>query len=273
MVHVKQYGPVAVYRMGRSIGRLVLYSVHAFMIGDAMIDTGPRCVRDEFRAALNGTTIRVAVNTHHHEDHTGNNGLLQRERGARIYAPPGALPYLANPRLLRLRPYQRVVWGRPDPSNGEPVPAVVTMGRHALNAIHAPGHSHHHICLHEPREGWLFTGDLFCGRIFKYLRLDENYSLILSTLKILSELECKTIFCSLKGVVEGGGDALRSKIRFMEDLRGRVLDLHERGASPRAITRRLLGGEGFMTTVTGGHYSKLNSVLSIIHNTEPEALA
>nr|HPN12365.1 hypothetical protein [Spirochaetota bacterium] len=79
-----------------------------------------------------------------------------------------------------------------------------------------------------------------------------------------------TIFCSLLGAVDNGRDALREKVRFMEDLSALVLDLHDKGLPPREISKRLLGGEGAMGPVTGGHYSKLNTVLSIIHNMEPE---
>ncbi|HOD14916.1 MAG TPA: MBL fold metallo-hydrolase [Spirochaetota bacterium] len=270
MIKTSEHGPVTVIRMGRSIGRFVLYPVHAFLVGDTMIDTGAPCVRRELASVLEGRIIRTVINTHQHEDHIGGNDLLQGHFGARVLAPAGALPVLKNPRLLKLRPYQRVVWGWPAPSDADPLPGVVQAGPYALKVIPSPGHTPHHVCLHEPREGWLFTGDLFCGRGFKYLRADENYSLIVETLGMLAGLDFGTIFCSLLGAVDNGRDALREKVRFMEDLSALVLDLHDKGLPPREISKRLLGGEGAMGPVTGGHYSKLNTVLSIIHNMEPE---
>jgi endoribonuclease LACTB2 len=271
MIKTFQHGLVTVLRMGRSFGRFVMYPVHAFIVGDVMIDTGAPHVRKELARALEGRTIRTVINTHQHEDHIGGNDLLLR-LGARIFAPAGALPVLRNPRLLKLRPYQRVVWGLPAPSDGEPLPGETAAGPYTLRAIPAPGHTPHHVCLHEPRQGWLFTGDLFCGRGFKYLRADENYHLIVETLRMLAELDFDVIFCSLLGVVEGGRRAIREKIRFMEDLSAMVLDLHGKGMPPREIRKKLLGGEGAMGPVTGGHYSKLNTVLSIIHGTEPEKI-
>lgn len=272
MIKLYDRGPVIVIKMGRSIGRFVMYPVHAFIIGDVMIDTGAPHVRGELASVLKGRTIRTVINTHQHEDHIGGNDLLRDRFGARIFAPAGALPFLKNPRLLKLRPYQRVVWGRPAPSEGEPLPGETAAGPYTLRAIPAPGHTPHHVCLHEPREGWLFTGDLFCGRGFKYLRADENYHTIVETLRTLAELDFDTIYCSLLGAVEGGREAIREKIRFMEDLSAMVMDLHGKGLPPREIRKRLLGGEGAMGPVTGGHYSKLNTVLSIIHGTEPVRL-
>ncbi len=273
MIKKFERGPVTVLRMGRSFGRFVLYPVHAFLVGDTMIDTGAPCVRSELASLLGGKVIRTVINTHQHEDHIGGNDLLRSAFGARVLAPAGALPVLKNPRLLKLRLYQRVVWGWPAPSNGEPLPEEVMAGPYTLKAIPAPGHTPHHVCLHEPREGWLFTGDLFCGRGFKYLRADENYSLIVESLRMLAELDFGTIFCSLIGAVENGREALRDKVRFMEDLAAMVADLHDKGLPPREIRKRLLGGEGAMAPVTGGHYSKLNTILSIIHSTEPENIS
>ena len=77
-------------------------------------------------------------------------------------------------------------------------------------------------------------------------------------------LDIGTIYCGLKGVVEDGGNALKEKIRGMEELRDRALELHQKGLSPREIRRRLLGLEDKMYTITGGHFSKQNVIDSIL---------
>jgi hypothetical protein len=64
--------------------------------------------------------------------------------------------------------------------------------------------------------------------------------------------------------VKKGGKALKEKIRSMEELRDRALELHHRGLSPRKIRRRLLGLEDKMHTITGGHFSKQNVIDSIL---------
>ena len=77
--------------------------------------------------------------------------------------------------------------------------------------------------------------------------------------RILEE-DFGTIFCSHRGVVPSGKEALRRKLDFLESLRERVLHFHGEGLSVREITRRVLGREGMMPWMTGFHFSKKNLV-------------
>jgi glyoxylase-like metal-dependent hydrolase (beta-lactamase superfamily II) len=264
MWQVKQHGPVTVFKMGRSVGTTMLYPVHAFLMDETMIDSGTRHARRPFSAEMEERRITTLINTHHHEDHIGNNRWLQDHFSLTILAHPAGIPYLEDPTKLNLRPYQRVVWGGPDPSAADPIGASCDTGRHHLDVIPTPGHCPGHIALYEASEGWLFTGDLFCGTGFKYLRSDEDYPTILESLNRLAALEFDTLFCSLLGVVTHGKTALRGKIEVMEALRAKTLRLNRQGLSPRAVRNRLLGREGMMRWVTGGHYSKQNTIDSIL---------
>lgn len=264
MITVKQEGPVTVYRMGRDIGRKVLYYVHAFLVEDVLIDSGTNRAWREFVAKLEGRDVSRLVNTHHHEDHTGNNRILQDRFGLTILAHQDALHYLEAPGDLNLRLYQRIVWDWPAPSRGTPAGTTISTEHYTFSVIPAPGHSPDHICLHEASQGWLFTGDLFCGRKFKYLRKDEDYHTIISSLKQLAELDFDTIFCCLLGVVTDAKPALMQKIEVMEALRDRAEALHAQGLSGREIRRQLLGNESFMFYLSGGHYGLQNTIDSIL---------
>ena len=266
MFQAKQHGPVTVFKMGRHVGKTTLYPVHAFLLEETLIDSGAGHVGREFSAGMERRRITTLINTHHHEDHTGNNRWLQDRLKVEILAHPEALFYLAHPGELRLHPYQRWVWGRPDPSTGTPIGPSVDTGRFRLDVFSTPGHCLDHICLYEASRGWLFTGDLFCGRGFKYLRADEDYPAILSSLRQLATLDFDTLFCSLLGVVRSGKAALDQKIAVMEELEANAMNLRRQGLSPRAIRKQLLGREGMMRWVTGGHYAKQNTIDSILHN-------
>jgi glyoxylase-like metal-dependent hydrolase (beta-lactamase superfamily II) len=264
MLEKKTVGPVTVYRTGRSMGDIVPYYVHAFLVRDVLIDTSCAWVRSELLAALEGEKIAKVINTHYHEDHTGNNLAVQQKFGAEIYAHPAALPFLEHPQDLKLLPYQLMVWEYPEPSRGLPLGERVQAGEFTFEVIPTPGHTSAQVCFYEPEQKWLFTGDIFCGRKFKYLRADEDYNLIVDSLNKLAQLPVDHIFCSLLGLVPNGQEALRAKADFMERLRESVLDLDRQGLSPAEIRARVLGDEDERIEVTGGHYSKQNTVDGIL---------
>jgi len=259
-----QKDDVRIFYMGYSPFSFLLYPVYAFLIEDTLIDTGTIRCHQPFIQSLLPMKIKKIVNTHHHEDHVGNNADIQRMFDIPIYAHRLALPYLENPRLIDLHLYQKVIWGRPKASRGTAIGKAVHAGRYTLEVIHAPGHTEDHICLYEPANKWLFTGDLFCGTNFLYLREDENYLKMLDSLKRLSALDVKTLFCNLKGVVENGKDALLKKIKRMEILCDHVFRLKNEGWSPQCIRLKVLGREDARYFITRGHYSKQNTIDSIL---------
>jgi glyoxylase-like metal-dependent hydrolase (beta-lactamase superfamily II) len=270
MLKVSRQGSVSLFCMGRSVLGFLLYPVYAFLVEDTLIDTGTNRADEAFLAALKGRTIRQIVNTHHHEDHIGNNAEIQKRFQVPIYVHQGALAYLENPRLNHLRLYQQLVWDWPQRSQGTVICSQIKAGSYRFEVIHAPGHTDDHICLYEPDQKWLFTGDLFCGTNFIYLRQDENYLQILETLKKLSVLAVNTVFCNLKGAVSNGKEALLKKIAKMEQLRDDVLALKEKGLPPDKIRQKVLGNEGAMGFVTRGHYSKQNTIDSIMTGKRPD---
>jgi glyoxylase-like metal-dependent hydrolase (beta-lactamase superfamily II) len=272
MLKISEQESVTLFYMGRSPLGFLLYPVHAFLVGDTLIDTGTNRVDMQFLSTLKGRAISKIVNTHHHEDHIGNNGDIQKLFEIPIYAHSSALPYLENPRLNDLRLYQRIVWDLPKASNGTAIGSTIAAGNNHFEVINSPGHTDDHICLYEPDKKWLFTGDLFCGTTFIYLRRDENYLQILDTLKKLSGLEIEILFCNLKGVVKNGKEALLRKISKMEQLRDSVLKLQENGLPPQRIRQEVLGKEDTWNLITGGHYSKQNTIDSILSGKRPDRI-
>jgi glyoxylase-like metal-dependent hydrolase (beta-lactamase superfamily II) len=264
MIQTEQVGAVTKFRLARTLVNRGYYWTAAYFVDGLLVDTGCHFSADKLCRALRRQHVHTIVNTHHHEDHIGNNRLFQDRFGAEIYAHPGALAFLEEPRRIGMQLYRRVVWNTPDPSRGRPVGDTVSTSRHSLQVIPAPGHSPDHICLYEPAAGLLFAGDIFCGKRVAYFRADEDFNLTLQSLKRLAALDIRTIYCGLKGVVEDGGKALKEKIRGMEELRDKALELRQKGLSPREIRRRLLGFENKMYTISGGHFSKQNVIDSIL---------
>jgi endoribonuclease LACTB2 len=264
MLKVKKHGPITVLKMGRSFGSKVVYWVNSFRLDDLLVDGGTIFAGAELEIALENDAPRRLILTHHHEDHTGNCAMLQKQFGVESFILPAGLPFLDDPQAMKLRAYQRHIWGYPLPSSGAALGDVVESENFKLQVIETRGHSIDHACFFEPQQGWLFTGDIYCGGLIKYFRADEDYRTILEALQRLAGLDFSTVFCGLKGVVENGKAALQRKIDFMENLKGEVLQLHESGWPQKKIAHKLMGREGAMFYITGGHYAKSGAVRSIV---------
>ncbi|MHA1732488.1 MAG: hypothetical protein ACTSU5_11125, partial [Promethearchaeota archaeon] len=96
----------------------------------------------------------------------------------------------------------------------------------------------------------------------------DQFDVILDSLKKLSALSATTVFCSHDGVISDGSHAILDKIAHMEEVKDRVLELHELGKTPKEITREVVGKEDILARITRGHMSKLNCVKSILYGKE-----
>jgi hypothetical protein len=72
------------------------------------------------------------------------------------------------------------------------------------------------------------------------------------------------LFCSHRGVVENGRDALTRKLDNLVALCDQVRELHDTGLGVRQITRKLLGREDQMAVMTRGHFSRRNLIASCL---------
>jgi glyoxylase-like metal-dependent hydrolase (beta-lactamase superfamily II) len=125
------------------------------------IDTATPClawIADEL--AARGWTLQLIVSSHGHWDHIGDNASVAEHTGADIAVHP-----LDRDRLVSPRPSMAPFDIPPS------VPAVdlaeggeVRFGSIRLRVLHTPGHTEGSVCLYDPDEGLLFSGDtLFAG--------------------------------------------------------------------------------------------------------------
>lgn len=264
MVKKLVYGGVTDFLMGPQLGKRILYPVHAFLLDDLLIDTGSRTSRKHILKEWQDIPIRTIINTHWHEDHIGNNQILQNSRDLTIYAHPLDIPQIKHPKQEKYWLYERLTWGIPEPSQPKEIPPKIQTENYTLEVIHTPGHTPGHIALYEPQKKWLFTGDLYFAPRITYLRTAENFYDQLKSLKILTELEIETLFCSFRGKIDRPLQHLQKKIEFMENLVEKTHTLAHSGVSVSKIRNRLLGREDFMSWMTGGDFTKKHVIEKIL---------
>lgn len=263
---------VSQIKMSNSSGGVPIMWVSAYLVDDLLIDTGCNYTKKELVELLKPQRLRAVVNTHHHEDHISGNHLLQSTRSITIYAHPLAVP------LLKLRPklypYQELAWGYPDPSEAVPIGDTIESENHELEVIHLPGHSLDHIALVEPKEGWVFVGDLHISVKPVAARLDENQWHIISSLKKIREFSPRILFTAVPDPVQDASNILDRSISIREVIGRKILKLSEDGLSSSQILKEVFGREaqfdriGIKTTYkefTQGQYSTENLVETFIH--------
>ena len=230
-----------------------------YRLGSTLIDTGPPNQWRMVKRFVQERDVRRALITHHHEDHSGNAARLKQEMHADVFVPQRGLELMRSG--FHLHPYQRIIWGTPGRFEPRASPEETTLeGGLRLRAVAAPGHSPDMTCYLEPARGWLFTGDLYITSRPRFMRADEDVDDQIESLRRVSGLEFKTVFCAHRGVVSDGRRAIRAKLDHLVSLRDEVRRLHGEGRTVGEITRSLSGRENHLSLITLYDFSKRNLV-------------
>lgn len=258
-IRPEQDGPVTTVKMTSRILGIPMFKVHAFFVDGLLVDTGSTLGRDRFLEHLDTLRPDIVVNTHYHEDHTGNNFSIREKFGLLPLAHPKTYFYLQDPSQW-MPWYRRLVWGCPHPSETKELNSKIQTRHFLFLVIPTPGHSDDHICLFEPNERWLFAGDLFLSEQMRYLREEENIFSIMDSLKKVAALHPKRMFCSFNGSIDHPMDAIHKKIEYLENLQKGVEEGFRQGLSPREIQKRFLGRGDQMGLITAGDICKRNLI-------------
>lgn len=267
-IKTTQFGEVTRIDLSRKMAGRGRYWTTAYLVDGLLVDTGCAHSASELGKALQEIRIDRIVNTHSHEDHIGANALLASTKDSvGILAHPSALPILADPRTQQpLQAYRRWFWGWPGPSAAQPLErdSLIESGKYRFHVLFTPGHSRDHLCLYEPSQGWLFTGDAFVGGRDRALLAGCNIWKMIDSLKILAGLPARYMFPGCARVREEPQSELKGKIEYYQEMGEKVITLHEGGASIADITRQLCGAPMLIEVLTRGHFSRRRLVLSYL---------
>lgn len=240
MLNTTRIEAVERFDMTRTIGGRPGYWTAAYYIDGLLIDTGARHAAGELVRALDGRPLETIVNTHSHEDHIGANG--------------------------RLQPYRHVLFGQPDGSRANPIDDgdVIETASYRFQILHTPGHSQDHLCLYEPDQGWLFSGDLFIGGQDTALRQSNDIWQIIASLKRVAGLGARMLFPGSARIKSDPEAELLAKIDYLEQTGHKVVTLHQRGIPSAVIARTLFGRARLEEWLTLGHFSRKHLVDSFL---------
>jgi glyoxylase-like metal-dependent hydrolase (beta-lactamase superfamily II) len=269
MLKITKYGPITRFDLARTLLGKGRYWTTAYLVDSVMIDTGCAHTSSELLRALSGCLVTRIVNSHTHEDHIGANAALQdRYPSLEILAHPAAMDILENPRQYQpLHPYRRIIWGYPKACRAKPISDgnYIDSERYRFQVIFTPGHSVDHLCLYEPDNQWLFTGDLFVGGKDRALRQGCEIWEVIASLKKIAPLPINSLFPGSARVRTEAKGELNAKIAYLEELGGKVVEFHQRGMSINEIVRLTCGGPMLIEAITLGHFSRRHLVQSFLN--------
>jgi glyoxylase-like metal-dependent hydrolase (beta-lactamase superfamily II) len=255
------------------------YAVCYLVDGSLLVDTGfpwaRRCLKKTLCALGADESISHVVNTHYHEDHTGNNDLLAEMTKAAILAHRLAVPEIRFPPNLPW--YRSFLFG---PSTTVEVTALegeVRTAHRRFEVLETPGHCPGHICLFEPNEGWLFGGDLYIAADLDSQLRDADGPLWIDSLRRVLQRRPRWLFDAHGVVVEGEAEVmslLERKLEFLETIQRRVAAAAKSAQSISELTRKafdrrdlkhyLSQGEGWMSIITASDFSRCHVVKSFL---------
>jgi len=268
MIKISKFGDITRFDLNRSFAGRGIYWTIAYLVDGLMIDTGCAHTALELLDSISNNEIEQVINTHSHEDHIGGNASLQDSNpNLPFFAHPLAIPVINDPEHNQpLHPYRQFVWGMPSPSQAQPIEngVFVETDNYRFKIIYTPGHTPEHLCLYEPDQKWVFTGDLFVGGRDRTIRAGSNIWQIIESLKLISALQLNIMYPSSARVRPEPVETLRSKIDYLEMMGNKVLTLADQGQNVDQICRELFGGPMWIELITWGHLSRRNLVRSYL---------
>ncbi len=206
----------------------------------------------------------IVVNTHMHEDHCGNNGLIQEVLGARVLVPE----------MIDITPemslFFRLFWGMPYKCDSSILKddIIITDTGRRIRVVPTPGHTKCHKCYYIEDENILITGDAIPFPMRKaHCLYGENYITTIENLKGFKEYIYKSaVFLTAhQGILPDPGKAILKRINNMEDVVKAVLKAWDDNSHDISKTAEAaFGRPGLLDRLIAPRMSHVNTVKSIV---------
>lgn len=234
-----------------------------YRLGDTIIDTGPSAEWKLVQRFLQERSVRQALVTHYHEDHSGNCGHIEQCFNSVIHSHKHNHDKLSQGWDMRL--ISKVLFGNISFAQAQDFPEQIRLDSgQELKALHMPGHSDDMTCFLEPNQGWLFSGDLYVASKVKYAHKEESIGQQIDSLKAALALDFEQLFCAHRGFIADGRQALQNKLDFLVELQQQVQFLYQQGKSLKQIRLQLLGREDVVAYGSCFDMSKANLIAACL---------
>ncbi|MDY6916869.1 MAG: MBL fold metallo-hydrolase [Chloroflexota bacterium] len=166
---------------------------------NVLIDTGlmgsfPRLEKSLLEVGVRACDIDLIVLTHEHFDHIGATSFFYEDVVVAAHRLAANKIELQDEFVTMMKSmnagstaFHADVWLEHD--------TLIDLGNYRLRALHTPGHTSGCICLYEPGEGLLFTGDtVFAGGTLSGIFGSGNISDYMNSLERLSTLRVTQLY-------------------------------------------------------------------------------
>lgn len=251
-----------------------------YLVDDSLlIDTGFPWARRRLKKTLIELgvvdSITTVVNTHYHEDHTGNNDLLRDLCNVQVLVHQDAIPEIRFP--IELPWYRSFLFGPAQIADVIPIGPSIKTEHLYFEVIETPGHCPGHICLFEPNKKWLFSGDLYIAADLDSQLGDADGPKWIASLETALKLKPEWLFDAHGTIFEGAKaveQQLQRKLVFLITIRSRVEQFAIQGQTIQELTRKVFDrhslvdflsfGDGWLSLITGSDFSRSNIIKSFL---------
>ncbi|MCS6820572.1 MAG: MBL fold metallo-hydrolase [Microscillaceae bacterium] len=212
-------------------------TVYCFWLDGLLIDTAQKSMQKYVFEMLEPYPIEQIVLTHYHEDHAGNVKNLAEKYQVPVFA--GELTAKKIRDGFKILPYEKILFNSVPPyEHIQPLPSKIQTNRYELLPIHTPGHSPDHYVFLEKKQGWLFSGDFYLGKL-RFFRREENIAQHIESLHKILEYDFEVLFCGHYPSLRNGKALMQGKLQYLEDFYGKVAQLYAQGKSLKEILKEI----------------------------------
>lgn len=224
--------------------------VYAYLVRDALFDTGCPNAIDGMREFAHGNKINQVYISHSHEDHVGCCKVFEGK--AAIYANEPAQKAMRNP--PQRTEFFKFVWGQPEPvSELTIMPDRFSIGDLNFEVVPIPGHTMEMVGFYEPVKKWFFSADALPLPSKKRIAMpDENVPQMVATMEKILAMDIEILFDSHKGPIESPQEHIQTRIDYIKEVQQEAQELHESGKTIKEIQEILkLEGPWYLEMTEG----------------------